>query len=195
MAYVVAFNNDNSLKDITSRYCQNFNTVTRKLRVNSTWWAETIAPFLGPTNVRDKEEDDELRRQQLEKPLPTAIAECKNHPLYVLSRHLLKFEAIYPPDAATLGFVRKEPVYSRSCVYTLHSRDIWLKHAKVVKLGEKPYKIVKARPKYDKVYLGENLNDLNFILCFKLVVQFDDNGPTVGDFRTVASGRLCTSNR
>lgn len=75
----------------------------------------------------------------------------KNHPLYVLKRHLLKFEDIYPPDAVTLGFIRKEPVYSRQCVYTLHSRDIWLKHAKVVKAGEKPYKIVKARPKYDRV--------------------------------------------
>lgn len=75
----------------------------------------------------------------------------KNHPLYALKRHLLKFEAIYPPDAVTLGFVRNEPVYARDCVHTLHSREIWLKHAKVVRPGEKPYKIVKARPKYDKV--------------------------------------------
>jgi hypothetical protein len=75
----------------------------------------------------------------------------KNHPLYVLKRHLLKFEGIYPPDAPTLGFVRKEAVYSRQCVYTLHSRDIWLKHAKVVKPGEQPYKIVKARPRWDKL--------------------------------------------
>lgn len=64
---------------------------------------------------------------------------------------MLKFEAIYPPDALTLGFVRNEAVYSRECVYVLHSRDIWLKHAKTVKPGEKPYKIVKARPKYDRV--------------------------------------------
>lgn len=151
MAYIVAFNNDNSIKDITARYCQNFNTVTRKLRVDAKWWTETLNPFQGPKNAREKEEDDELARQQLEKPLPKSITEYKNHPLYVLKRHLLKFEAIYPPDAVTLGFVRGEPVYSRNCVYTLHSRDIWLKHAKVVKLGEKPYKIVKARPKYDKV--------------------------------------------
>lgn len=75
----------------------------------------------------------------------------KSHPLYVIKRHLLKFEAIYPPDALILGFVRNEPIYSRDCVHVLHSRDIWLKHAKVVKPGEKPYKIVKARPKYDKV--------------------------------------------
>lgn len=77
----------------------------------------------------------------------------KDHPLYALKRHLLKFQAIYPPDAVTLGFVRNEAVYSRDCVHTLHSREIWVKHAKVVKPAEQPYKIVKARPKYDKVFI------------------------------------------
>lgn len=77
----------------------------------------------------------------------------KNHPLYALRRHLLKFEEIYPPDVQPLGFIRGEPVYPRNCVYVCHSRDIWLKEAKVVKPGEQPYKIVKARPKYDKVYI------------------------------------------
>lgn len=79
------------------------------------------------------------------------MSRYKNHPLYALKRHLLKFEAIYPPEPATLGFIRGEAVYPRGCVFTLHSRDIWLKQAKVVKLGEQPYKIVKARPKWDKV--------------------------------------------
>lgn len=76
--------------------------------------------------------------------------------MYALERHLLKFEAIYPPDAAVLGFVRKEPVYARECIYTCRSRDTWLKEAKIVKLGEKPYKIVKARPKYDRVRFVSN---------------------------------------
>lgn len=71
--------------------------------------------------------------------------------MYALKRHLLKFEAIYPPDAPTLGFVRNEPVYARECVHTLHSREIWVKQARVVKPFEKPYKIVKARPKYDRL--------------------------------------------
>ncbi|KAJ3648239.1 hypothetical protein Zmor_020057 [Zophobas morio] len=151
VSYILAWNNDNTLKDITRRYCTNYNTVTRKLRIDSKWWSESLKPFTGRKTPRDKEEDDELERQHLEKPLPTSIAEYKNHPLYVLKRHLLKFEALYPPDAPTLGFVRNEPVYSRQCVYTLHSRDIWLKHAKVVKPGEQPYKIVKARPRWDKL--------------------------------------------
>lgn len=70
-----------------------------------------------------------------------------------MQRHLLKFEAIYPSDALTLGFVRGEPVYSRDCVHNLHSREIWLKSARVVKPKEQPYKIVKARPKWDKVHI------------------------------------------
>ena len=79
----------------------------------------------------------------------------KDHPLYVLERHLLKFEAIYPPTAVPLGYIgkgeKRTPVYARECVRTLHSRETWIKQARVVKDGEKPYKIVKARPKWDKV--------------------------------------------
>ncbi|XP_044744438.1 DNA repair protein complementing XP-C cells homolog [Coccinella septempunctata] len=161
VSYVLAWNNNNHIKDITRRYCQNFNTATRKLRIDAKWWEESLKPFLGPKNAKDREEDDELDRQQQEKPLPTTISEYKNHPLYALERHLLKFEALYPPNAAPLGYVRNEPVYSRDCVFVCHSRDIWLKQAKVVKRKEQPYKIVKARPKYDKLsntmITGQNL--------------------------------------
>lgn len=68
-----------------------------------------------------------------------------------MTRHLLKFEGIYPPNPAPLGYIRDEPIYSRLCVHTLHSREIWVKQARVVKPGEIPYKIVKARPKWDRV--------------------------------------------
>ncbi|XP_018579675.1 DNA repair protein complementing XP-C cells homolog [Anoplophora glabripennis] len=151
ISYIVAWNNNNNIKDITKRYCTNFNTITRKLRVDAKWWDETLKPFLGKYTARDKEEDDDLNRQQLDQPLPKSVAEYKNHPLYALRRHLLKFEDIYPPDVQPLGFIRGEAVYPRNCVYVCRSRDIWLKEAKVVKLGEQPYKIVKARPKYDKL--------------------------------------------
>ena len=36
-------------------------------------------------------------------------------------------------------------------MYNLHSRDTWLKEAKTVKVEEEPYKIVEARPKWDRV--------------------------------------------
>ncbi|XP_013135157.1 PREDICTED: DNA repair protein complementing XP-C cells homolog isoform X2 [Papilio polytes] len=151
VAYVVGWDNNNYLKDLTRRYVPHWNTITRKQRAELSWWNTAVAPWLGPKNARDKEEDERLDRLQLEAPLPTKITEYKNHPLYALKRHLLKFEALYPADAATLGFVRGEAVYARECVHVCKSRDIWLKDAKVVKLGEKPYKIVKGRPKWDKL--------------------------------------------
>ncbi|XP_066149053.1 DNA repair protein complementing XP-C cells homolog [Euwallacea fornicatus] len=151
ITYVVAWDNNNNLKDVTQRYCPNFNTVTRKLRADGKWWSESLSPFKALPTARDREEDEDLSRQQKDQPLPKAISEYKNHPLYVLRRHLLKFEALYPPEPPTLGFIRGEAVYPRNCVYTLHSRDIWLKQAKVVKMREEPYKIVKARPRWDKL--------------------------------------------
>ncbi|XP_059060147.1 DNA repair protein complementing XP-C cells homolog [Achroia grisella] len=151
VCYVVGWDNNNYLKDVTRRYVPHWNTITRKQRAELGWWNKAIKPWLGPKTARDREEDQALDRMQLEAPLPKSVAEYKNHPLYALKRHLLKFEAIYPPDAATLGFVRQEPVYARECVYVCHSRDTWLKEAKVVRLGEKPYKVVKARPKWDRL--------------------------------------------
>ncbi|KAJ8725025.1 hypothetical protein PYW07_015983 [Mythimna separata] len=151
VCYIVGWDNNNYLKDLTRKYVPQWNTVTRKLRAEPLWWDQAVKPWLGPKTARDREEDEYLDRMQLEAPLPKSIGEYKNHPLYALKRHLLKFEAIYPPDAAVLGFVRNEPVYARECVYVCHGREIWLKEAKVVKLGETPYKIVKARPKWDKL--------------------------------------------
>ncbi len=71
----------------------------------------------------------------------------KDHPLYALRRHLLKFEAIYPADTQTVGEFRGEPVYPRSAVHTLHSVQQWRKEARTVRPDEEPYKIVQARPK------------------------------------------------
>lgn len=87
----------------------------------------------------------------------------KDHPLYALKRHLLKFQVLYPNDCVPIGYVKSEPVYPRESVYICHSRETWLKEAKVVKLGEEPYKIVKARPKWDKVYLIQDIYN-DFIL-------------------------------
>ncbi|KAK6625750.1 hypothetical protein RUM43_006049 [Polyplax serrata] len=157
--YIIACNNDSTLKDVTKRYVPNWHSETKKKRVDDEWWNETMKPYLPPRTAQDREEDEEIAQQLQDKPLPSAISEFKDHPLYALKRHLLKFEAIYPPEAPTLGFIRGEPVYARECVHTLHSREMWYKQARVVRLKEEPYKIVKARPKYDKM-TGEIKKDL-----------------------------------
>ncbi|XP_014693934.3 DNA repair protein complementing XP-C cells [Equus asinus] len=144
MTYVVGIDSDGWVRDVTQRYDPAWMTVTRKCRVDAQWWASTLRPYQSPCVEREKKEDLEFQAKHLDQPLPTAIGTYKNHPLYALKRHLLKFEAIYPETAAILGYCRGEAVYSRDCVHTLHSRDTWLKQARVVRLGEVPYKMVKG---------------------------------------------------
>uniref|UniRef100_A0A8D2NEE1 p125 n=1 Tax=Zonotrichia albicollis TaxID=44394 RepID=A0A8D2NEE1_ZONAL len=142
--YVVGFDNDGSVRDVTQRYDPVWMTSTRKSRVDPEWWEETLQPYESPYVERDKKEENEFQVKLQDQPLPTAIGEYKNHPLYALKRHLLKFQAIYPETAAILGYCRGEAVYSRDCIHTLHSRDTWLKQARVVRIGEVPYKMVKG---------------------------------------------------
>ncbi|XP_047701959.1 DNA repair protein complementing XP-C cells [Prionailurus viverrinus] len=144
MTYVVGIDGDGWVRDVTQRYDPAWMTTTRKCRVDAKWWAETLRPYQSPLVEREKKEDSEFQEKHLGQPLPTVIGTYKNHPLYALKRHLLKYEAIYPETAAILGYCRGEAVYSRDCVHTLHSRDTWLKQARVVRLGEVPYKMVKG---------------------------------------------------
>lgn len=144
MTYVVGIDSNGWVRDVTQRYDPAWMTATRKSRVDTEWWAETLRPYRSPLMEREKKEDQEFQAKHLNQPLPTSISTYKNHPLYALKRHLLKFQAIYPETAAVLGYCRGEAVYSRDCVHTLHSRDTWLKQARVVRLGEVPYKMVKG---------------------------------------------------
>nr|CAD7398318.1 unnamed protein product [Timema cristinae] len=193
VTYVVAFNVDQTVRDVTRRYCSQYHVVTRKQRVAADWWEHSLRPWRGSWTSMDKEEEEDLEQQLHDRPLPSSLSEYKNHPLYVLRKDLLKFEAIYPPDAPTLGFIRGQEVFARECVKNLHSRETWVKEAKVVRLGEKPYKIVKARPKYDRClnfeqksnsreFLhegGDTVNGLNRVAkklnidCAPAVVGFD----------------------
>lgn len=83
----------------------------------------------------------------LSKELPKSISEFKDHPLYVVPRHLLKFQSIYPKNAVPVAHFRNEPVYSRDNMVTLHSKQTWLKYARTVKPNETAFKVVKGRLK------------------------------------------------
>nr|XP_003706486.1 PREDICTED: DNA repair protein complementing XP-C cells homolog [Megachile rotundata] len=150
--YIVAWNSESLIKDVTRRYCPHWLTVTRKQRIDEKWWQETLSYWKEKDTAISKAEDEMLLQKELEQPLPKTIGECKGHPLYVIARHLLKFEALYPPDCVPLGHTNTgDAIYSRHCVHTLRSRETWLKQARVVKPKQEPYKIVKSRPKYDKL--------------------------------------------
>lgn len=144
VSYIIGIDNDGCVKDVTQRYDPEWMTSTRKRRVEAQWWEETLAPYRSPFVKRELKEEKEFLVKLQDQPLPTAIGEYKNHPLYALKRHILKYQAIYPETAAILGYCRGEAVYSRDCVHTLHSKDTWLKKARVVRIGEVPYKMVKG---------------------------------------------------
>ncbi|XP_013419068.1 DNA repair protein complementing XP-C cells homolog [Lingula anatina] len=145
ISYILGFENDGSMRDLTQKYVSKFSSHTRKLRTDQEWWTETLGPYRSTNLHREMRENEHLQMQQLKQPFPTSITEFKNHPLYALKRHLLKFEAIYPDTAVPLGYIKGEPIYARQCVHTLCSRQTWLKEALVVRVGEEPYKKVKAR--------------------------------------------------
>ncbi|XP_005109611.1 DNA repair protein complementing XP-C cells homolog [Aplysia californica] len=162
LSYVLGFRNDGSVKDVTARYAKQWLSHTRKMRADQEWWTETLL-FFDQANFKENMlEDDEIKGQLLVRPMPTSIAEFKNHPLYALRRHLLKFEAIYPDTAIPCGYIKKEPVYARECVRILHSRDNWLKEGRLVRVNEKAYKMVKSRPKWNKP--KENPDELDLEL-------------------------------
>ncbi|KAF7991627.1 hypothetical protein HCN44_010428, partial [Aphidius gifuensis] len=158
--YIIGFNSLGYIKDLTRRYAPHWLTSTRKKRIDDTWWSESLSPYWERRDTISIAEDEMLLQKELEQPLPTTLSECKGHPLYVIQKHLLKFEALYPPDCVPLGYLKTgDAIYSRHCVHTLRSRETWTKQARVVKPKQEPYKIVKAMPKYDKM-TGQRVSDL-----------------------------------
>lgn len=75
IAYVFAWNNDNTIKDVSPRYCEHWNTTTRKLRAEKEWLDETLKPYLGKVTARDKAEDLYFDKIHSNKPKPTVISE------------------------------------------------------------------------------------------------------------------------
>lgn len=104
------------MSDVTARYASDWCTATRRLRLSESWWQETLEPYAPSKEERELEEDDIMSEQNMlywscvytnlscimtvyigvgilhSHPLPTSINDYKSHPLYVLRRHLLKFE-------------------------------------------------------------------------------------------------------
>ncbi|GBB95783.1 hypothetical protein RclHR1_02610020 [Rhizophagus clarus] len=150
MAYVVAFEQDGYIKDVTRRYTSQWGARTRKLRVPATkdgydWWHETLSYFARPyERKQDNEEDEHLHKLEVSERMPTSIGAFHNHPLYALERHLKKFEIIHPKQPI-IGNIRGEPIYPRKNVKQLHTAETWLREGRQVKIGEQPIKHVKSR--------------------------------------------------
>jgi xeroderma pigmentosum group C-complementing protein len=162
MSYVVAFEDDGSVRDVTRRYAKAFNAKTRKLRVESTrngdsWWNAALQAYEKPfLEDRDELEISELTSKSAAEPMPRNIQDFKDHPIYALERHLHRNEVIFPKrvighvglSKTTSKSDNLDPVYRRSDVHIVHSADKWYRLGRDVKVGEQPLKRVRpTRPK------------------------------------------------
>ncbi|KAI9190214.1 hypothetical protein H9P43_001647 [Blastocladiella emersonii ATCC 22665] len=90
-------------------------------------------------------EDQQLLEQLLKAPLPTRLGDYKDHRLYALERHLKRSEVIHP-KTPVLGKIKGEPIYPRTNVHTVRSREAWLRNdGLAVKDGEEPVAMAKGR--------------------------------------------------
>lgn len=147
LSYVFAIDNEGYVVDVTNRYASDYLTKTIKARrLEDDWWKETMDIVRRPQDSKYEHADSkEFDGMMSNVALPKRISDFKNHPLFVLQRDILKFQAIYPIDAPPVDFFGEMPVFSRSCVHTLKSRETWLKEARTVKPNEKAYKVVESR--------------------------------------------------
>ncbi|KAH7057019.1 hypothetical protein B0J12DRAFT_401229 [Macrophomina phaseolina] len=157
MAYAVAFESDGVAKDVTRRYAKAYNAKTRKCRVESTengarWWRKAQKLFRSRTTLdRDQVEDAELARREAQEEMPRNVQDFKDHPYYVLERHLRHNEVIHPKreigkiNVGTAASTNLEPIFRRRDVHQLKSADRWYRLGREIKPGEQPLKHSKPR--------------------------------------------------
>ncbi|KAI0301205.1 hypothetical protein B0F90DRAFT_1628752 [Multifurca ochricompacta] len=149
MVYVLAVEEDGYMRDVTPRYARQYSAKVAKVqsggRGRREWWARVLGMVARPYKLnRDDVEDDELAVNQFTEGMPTTLSGFKDHPFYVLERHLLRDQIILV-DAPELGKFRGESVYPRSQVLQLKAAENWMRHGRIVRPGEQPLKHIKQR--------------------------------------------------
>lgn len=157
LTYAIAFEDDYTAHDVTRRYAKAYNAKTLKFRVESTprgpaWWTRTLKYFSRREPLpRDTTEEAVLARKVAGEGIPKNVQDFKNHPVYVLERHLKHNEVIHPLDV--VGKVntgssmnpRMELIYRRKNVHIVRSADKWYRMGRDVLPGEQPLKHAKPR--------------------------------------------------
>ncbi|MBW0486928.1 hypothetical protein O181_026643 [Austropuccinia psidii MF-1] len=149
MIYVIAYEEDNFVRDVTVRYAHYFGAITKKLRLPSKpnqldWFEKAMIPLRRPFKlVRDTKEDEEMQKARITEAMPTTVIGFKDHPNFALERHLKREEALYPKKP--IGTFRGDSVFPRSSVVICKSAETYMREGKRIKGGETPLKMVKPR--------------------------------------------------
>lgn len=158
--YVIAYDCNGRVRDVTRRYTQYYNAKTVKRRIgfaleeDENWYARALRacqrPGLRPTFAEAVESKEFYDRDVCEG-IPNNKADFKNHPVYALESQLRQDEVIYPNDdsskCGTFKSTNKSttvPIYKRSHVFSLRTAKAWHMKGRVLKIGAQPLKTKKA---------------------------------------------------
>ncbi|RPB25614.1 Rad4-domain-containing protein [Terfezia boudieri ATCC MYA-4762] len=178
ICYVIGYSSDSTAKDITVRYLTK-NIIpgkARGFRVPHTvypikdsggnvirthkydWFRSIMRRYSRREDLKDdkdKEEDQILQGVYAEKKTPVneeSILGYKNHPDFILERHLKREEAVEPGKSHVKLFsvgkgekAKEEKVYRRQDIVVCKTIENWYKAGRVLKEGAQPLKRVKSR--------------------------------------------------
>jgi hypothetical protein len=85
--------------------------------VDEKWWKESLNPFLTAPTAHDKEEDDELNRLMLDRPMPTTLKE------YAFAQSRIRLERCTPTEYMYFLVVFLVNFHSYMFLMSLYYRD------------------------------------------------------------------------
>lgn len=178
LTYVVAFEEDGAVKDVTRRYAKAYTAKTRRFRIDgplvqssmegAKWWRKALKRYRpgGPLSDLDQIEATELNAAEAREPMPRNVADFKDHPIYALERHLRRHEVLIPGATVvgTVGAGSKGPlekIYRRKDVRLSKSVNNWYRMGRVIIPGEEPVKVLPKRKTTKRKGRFRHLEDSN----------------------------------
>ncbi|CDF37238.1 unnamed protein product [Chondrus crispus] len=136
------------ITDVTWRYTRN-STEVSKARATGKVFEKVLQRFQDecPADADDEAyrlELDEFDALAANEPVPTTLTAFEKHRRYVLERHIKRYEVVHP-KFPVIGHFNEEPIYLRSRVHLLHTKDRWIRQMREVMDDAKPMKVVKSK--------------------------------------------------
>ncbi|KTW27549.1 uncharacterized protein T551_03048 [Pneumocystis jirovecii RU7] len=170
LSYIMSFDKNGYVKDVTRRYTKHFNSKIKKQRIDSVdegekWW-KNVLNFYRLNYISqpfDIIEDEEFLERQAYEKIPKNIKDLKDHPLFIIERHLKREQIISSKKPCSYITIKvnenqiKEPIFYRKDIVTVLSAGKWYQRGRKIKFGEQPMKIV---PKY-KEFAFQNESETN----------------------------------
>ncbi|PWA03487.1 hypothetical protein BB558_000354 [Smittium angustum] len=153
--YIFAIDKTSFIKDITEKHINFFTLLLSKYRIEEKFLSSLINDFVANLTrskhnfgtFKHKEskisriENKSIQNRKLYEVMPTRLSDFLNHPYYVLLKHL-KTNQMLNPKARPIAYFRGTPVYPRTSVYDLFTKDQWLRKGRQVKEDEQPTKVI-----------------------------------------------------